>query len=561
MIKQLFQLAVLSLLLGLGLTGATAAPIDPTNEIKIIASDGGKDDLFGYSISLDGTRMAVGAYRAKVGSNDSQGKVYIYDFDGTNWNETAVLTADDGIASDLFGWSVSLSGDRIAVGSHWANVGTNIYQGAAYIFDLNGGTWTQTQKLTADDGAPFDQFSNALSLDGNRLIIGARNADPNNTPTNYQGVAYVFDLSGGAWNQSAKLVASDGAADAEFGHSVSLDGDRIVVGAPSTNVGNNISQGQVYVYDLNGANWDETAKLTATGGWLFGSSVSLDGNRLAVGDRFAKVGSNLKQGIAHIFDLSGTTWNESAKLTASDGSEKDSFGMAISLEGDRVAVGAHNADANGDVDRGETYVFDLSGTTWSETKFMASDGTKGDEYGINVAVDGDVLAVGAWSAVVNGNNSQGAVYVYGKPVPATYNIEVEVNGLTKALLERRSLNLNAKQGVSPQAKALDSELVLQNNGGDDLTITKDGSYTFATPVPKGSRFDVTVKTLPNKVNCTLTGGSGVAGVNTGGIAISCKALKTGAQRIPSLGNTALALLMLAFAATAWFIHRRRLTVR
>ncbi len=220
MIKRFFQLAVLSLLLGLGLTGgATAAPIDPTDEVKITASDGAKDDLFGFSVSLDGTRMAVGAYGAEVNGNISQGKVYIYDFDGTNWNETAVLVADDGVGFDLFGWSVSLDGNRIAVGSHWANVGTNIYQGAVYIFDLNGGTWKQTQKLIADDGAAFDQFSNALSLNGNRLVVGAQNADPNNIPTNYQGVAYVFDLSGGAWNQSAKLVASDGAADAEFGHS------------------------------------------------------------------------------------------------------------------------------------------------------------------------------------------------------------------------------------------------------------------------------------------------------------------------------------------------------
>ncbi len=420
MIKQFFQLVIFSLLLGLGLTGATAAPIDPADEVKITASDGAKDDLLGFSVSLDGTRMAVGAYRAEVGSNIGQGKVYIYDFDGTNWNETAVLTADDGAEFDLFGWSVSLSGDRVAVGSHWAAVGTNIYQGAAYIFDLNGGTWTQTQKLTADDGAAFDQFSNALSLHGNRLVVGAQNADPNNTATNYQGVAYVFELSGNTWNQSAKLIASDGAANAEFGRAVSLGNDRIIVGAPSTDVGSNISQGQVYVYDLNGANWNETAKLTIANGWLFGSSVSLDGDRLAVGERFAKVGNNLKQGAAYIFDLSGTTWSESAKLTASDGGEEDYFGIAIDLEGDRVAVGAYNADANGDYNRGEAYVFDLSGGTWNETKFMASDGEERDEYGSDVAVSGDVLAVGAWWANIDGKNDQGAVYVYGKPM--TYDI-------------------------------------------------------------------------------------------------------------------------------------------
>ena len=139
------------------------------------------------------------------------------------------LTQLDGSNKDFFGCSVSLSGNRALVGTSGAATGANSYQGAAYVFELSGGTWTLIQKLTASDGGYLNWFGHSVSLSGDRALVGVPGADIDGK--DYQGAAYVFDLSGGVWAQTQKLTASDGAEKDEFGSSVSLSGDRALVGA------------------------------------------------------------------------------------------------------------------------------------------------------------------------------------------------------------------------------------------------------------------------------------------------------------------------------------------
>ena len=116
--------------------------------------------------------------------------------------------------------------------------------GAAYVFDLSGGVWTQTQKLTGSDGAEDDFFGWSVSLSGDRALIGATqyyfNVD--------QGAAYVFDLSGDVWAQTQKLTALDGAADYSFGSSVSLSGNRALVGDPRADINGMDRQGAAFVF-------------------------------------------------------------------------------------------------------------------------------------------------------------------------------------------------------------------------------------------------------------------------------------------------------------------------
>ncbi len=203
----------------------------PVKEVKLTASDGAAFDQLGRfsSVSLDGNRLAVGAYKADIGGNNNQGAVYIFEFNGSSWSESQKLTAGDGAASDHFGEAVSLNGNRLAIGADTADVGGNNNQGAVYIFDFNGSSWSESQKLTASDGAASNNFGFAISLDGNRLAIGAGWADVSGNTD--QGAVYIFDFNGSSWSESQKLTASDGAAFDVFGVVVSLDGNRLAVGA------------------------------------------------------------------------------------------------------------------------------------------------------------------------------------------------------------------------------------------------------------------------------------------------------------------------------------------
>ena len=140
----------------------------------------------------------------------------------------------EGNVADYFGSSVSINGHTVVIGADAADVGGTPDQGAAYVWDMDaGGLWHPMATLTAADGGPGDSFGYSVSLSGDTVVVGARNADPGGTYV--QGAAYVFDRDRGGpdvWGQGARLTAADGAAEDKFGWSVSLSGDTAVVGAP-----------------------------------------------------------------------------------------------------------------------------------------------------------------------------------------------------------------------------------------------------------------------------------------------------------------------------------------
>lgn len=393
MIKFKLFFKTFLLLLTAFIVAPAIAVFYPESEYKITASDGASGHRFG-AVSIDGTRMAVGAPAANLGGNGYQGAVYIYDFDGTSWNQTAKITASDASTNDFFGISVSLDGDRVAVGAS----GDDNSQGAVYIYDFDNTSWTQTTKFTGHDTEINDQFGVFVSLDGDRVAVGAYGDDDN------QGSAYIYDLVGSTWVGTAKLLAADGTADDNFGWSLSLDGDRLVVGASG--------QGAAYIFDINGGAWVESGKLIPsdhTAGDAFGFSVSLDNDHLVVGAPHADVSNGTNnQGAAYVFDFSNNDWSEIAKLSATDGVGGDFFGYAIFLDGNRFVVGAIYDD-----NRGSVYVFDFNNHAWNQsTKLIATDGADGAYFGHSLSLSDQHLAVGANGTNINGNINQGAIYVY-----------------------------------------------------------------------------------------------------------------------------------------------------
>ena len=158
------------------------------NEQKLIASDGGIFENFGSSVAISGSTIVVGAPRDNIGSNSLQGSAYVFNRQGGSWVEMQKLTASDGAAFDSFGFSVAVSGSTIVVGATFDNIGGNLLQGSAYVFNRQGGSWVETQKLTASDGAANNLFGNSVAVSGATIVVSAPRAN----------IAYVYNRHGGA---------------------------------------------------------------------------------------------------------------------------------------------------------------------------------------------------------------------------------------------------------------------------------------------------------------------------------------------------------------------------
>jgi hypothetical protein len=373
---------------------ALARDAGPTGQ-EVTASDGVAGDEFGISVAVAGDTALIGASY----ENGGQGAVYVFAQSNGTWSETQKLAASDGAANDWFGQSVALDGDTAVIGApQYLNFGN----GAAYVFTRTGATWSESQKLTADDGAGRDQLGIAVAVDGTQVLVGAYGA------AFYQGAVYAVAESGGAWTQTQKLVADDASQNADFGVAVALDGTTALIGA----YGDASYQGAAYVFGEAGGTWSQSQKLVASDGAAnahFGISVALQGTRALVGAEGATVGANSHQGEAYAFSNTGGAWAETQQLVASDGVAWDYFGRSVALDGANAAVGAYGVNAQ----QGGAYLFASAGDgPWSETQALtASDAAQGDQYGIWVAVSGATVLIGADGA----DSFQGAAYFYALP--------------------------------------------------------------------------------------------------------------------------------------------------
>ena len=374
------------------------------DEVKLNASDGTAGDNFGGSVSISGDYAIVGA----PGDDDNghlSGSAYICKRDGTTWNQQAKIVASDGAVHDLFGNSVSISGDYAIVGAYYD--GDN--SGSAYIFKRDGTTWSQQAKITASDGAAGDHFGNSVSILGDYAIVAAHWDADNGY---HSGSAYIFKRDGSSWNQQAKIVASDGAAGDLFGNSVSISGDYAIVGAYYDDDRGDES-GSAYIFKRDGTTWNQQSKITASdgvAGSYFGISDSISGEYAIVG-AFGDDDNGSWSGSAYIFKRNGTTWSQHAKIMASDGEMDDWFGISVSISGDHVIVGACGDDDNG-YHSGSAYIYKRDGTTWSQqAKITASDGAADDGFGWPAFISGDYVIVGAYGDDDNGDDS-GSAYIY-----------------------------------------------------------------------------------------------------------------------------------------------------
>jgi len=373
------------------------------------ASNTGEDDQFGHAVAISGNTLVIGAPHESstakgVNSPPTQsraqwaGAAYVFTRFGDTWVQEAYLKASnpDGATTgsgDRFGWDVAIDGDSVVVGAPGeSSAATGINNtdpgqsdnslgdaGAAYIFVRKDGSWTQDAYVKPDRGGFRASFGWSVGLSGDTVVVGSYNTITTNTASVapdagaasagvHTGAAYVFVRNAGTWSQQAELVAHNADEFDDFGHSIAISGDTVVVGAgnedgartrvdstssaPSDNLAN--GAGAAYVFVRADGRWSQQAYLKASnaeaGDWF--NNVAIAGDMIVVGacnESSAATGINTRQpgpgdnsaassGAAYVFGRKGTTWSQLAYLKASNAEADDRF-CVVAASGDTVAVG------------------------------------------------------------------------------------------------------------------------------------------------------------------------------------------------------------------------------
>ena len=488
-----FSGATLEATLGANYTGPKDMDLD------LLATDN-----FGSAVALDGNRLAVGA-RQGDGDSDAasaSGEVYLFTFSDSTFSGGALqgmigkgyagakdINVSNVTAGDQLGYSVAMDGNRLVAGAYFDDglndPGTN--SGAAYLFDFSdsafsGGTlrgtvgygYADDKSINLSAVASNDYFGQSVSLDGNRLAVGAVFGDGYNGPTN-SGVVHLFtfddadyanarltSLIGNGYTGGKNIDVTLDTSDS-FGSAVSLDGNRLAVGSylDSGNGNSVTNSGAVYLFSFSDSEFSGgTLEATLGNGYTtgkdinltqlttndqFGYSLSLDGNRLAVGANYGDGSTNAltNSGEVYLFSFSDSSFSGGTlEATLGNGysggknydvlqlTAVDYFGSSVSLDGNRLAVGASggDGDSNSRVNSGEVYLFSFSDSGFSAPTHAATVGygyntgndidvsalNNSDGFGEGVALEGTTLAVGAIGddGFGGGLSGAGAVHLF-----------------------------------------------------------------------------------------------------------------------------------------------------
>ncbi|MCA9008092.1 MAG: cadherin-like domain-containing protein, partial [Planctomycetaceae bacterium] len=360
----------------------------------------------GSSVAASDQYFVSGKPSANVGGFYSTGAVEIYD--AVNGNHLFTLNNPTPADSDQFGTSVAVSGNRVVVGAFSDDTGAS-GAGSAYVFDLSGGVAT----LAATINNPFpdagDNFGLSVAISGDKLVVGA-NGD--NSGANYSGSAYLFDLSSGLPVLAASIGNPAPASGDGFGSTVAIDGNTVIIGAPSDDTGAT-NAGSVYVYDVSGGSATLTATVnnpTPASGDRFGQAIAVSGNRMVIGTIGDDTGAS-NAGSAYLYTLSGGTATLAATIDNPSPAADDWFGEAVSIDGNTLVVGAYTDDT-GASNAGSVYVYNLIGNSVQLLATINNPVPSTNEFfGFSVAIQNQTILVGSRDDTTNAAGAGGA-YVY-----------------------------------------------------------------------------------------------------------------------------------------------------
>ena len=372
------------------------------------------DDFFGQAVAISGTRVLVGSYNDDTGATNA-GSVDVFELtSGTPTVPAFTMNNPSPATNDWFGYSVAISGSRLIVGAHLDDLGATD-TGSAYVYDLNSGTpIVPTATLNNPSPATSDWFGWSVAISGTRVVVGARNDD---ALASNAGSAYVYDLlSGTPALPVVTLNNPEPATGDNFGSSVAISGTQVATGAPFDDTGAT-NAGSAYIYDVSIISPAVPLVSLNNPGLLpgdnFGNSVAVSGNLMVVGASYLDMTGAAEVGAAYIYDLSsGTPTVPVFTLNNPSPAVSDRFGSSVAISGTRVVVGAY-LDDTGASNAGSAYVYDLSSGTPTEP--MATLNNPGpaasDHFGYSVAISGTKVVVGAYFDDTDAINA-GSAYVY-----------------------------------------------------------------------------------------------------------------------------------------------------
>ena len=360
---------------------------------------------FGVSVAAVADTIFVAASPMR-GAKSRPGTVHVFERRQSRWVRTAELSVPEATVEDSFGISMAADGNTLVVGAQFAD-SRGRDAGLAYVFERRGARWSQAAVLSASDAAADDQFGLTVSVSGDTIVVGARLADGRGMDA---GAAYVFARQDGRWQQAGKLTASDAARGDLFGRA-SLDKNAMVVSA-DLNDDKGSNAGKAYAFENRQGAWVEIATLGATDGAAgdeFGLSLALAGGTAV----FGAIGSDSRgedSGAVYVFERLKGQWAQTARITASDWAKRQGFGSAVAASADTIVIGAPNDAGRGEA-AGAAYVFERGAGQWTQAaKLTASDAAAASLFGSTVAISGTTIVVGMQ---LNGDGKHsGAAYVF-----------------------------------------------------------------------------------------------------------------------------------------------------
>lgn len=456
--KKLITILFLAFAFGQGLKG---------QELTELGRSASNDhEHYGWSMAMDENWLVVGTPHATTGAGQDAGKVIIYQKNGDNWDEFQVLVDAEGNTFQNYGFSVDMKSSVLVVGA----IGTfqeGPFTGKALVYEFDGTDWQLTNTIQASDAAAGNYFGHSVATNGSRVIVGAIKADGEAAAS---GAVYDFTKVNGAWTFANKLTADDGATNDNFGFSIDInDDDVVVIGSPNQSDFIDKS-GAAYVFNTDGAAYAQTAKLKAfarTEKDFLGTSVAINRNDIIAG-AFLADGLSNNAGSAYYFRNEADTWKEIQEVVYPEGELNDYFGKAVAMSDFRLVVGAPKANVGGNPDVGQSYYYEKEGGLWILKQVLDDpEGTAHNYFGAAVIVSSLNLAI---SARMDDVNRQDGGTVYAASLPEV------VTGLEDDIVLEQAIELKAypnptQQLVNIRYKLLKSSRVavkVFDNGGNPI---------------------------------------------------------------------------------------------
>lgn len=362
--KKSFQAGTAFIYRRSAVTGAWA------QEQQLFASDFEYDARYGTAVACDGDLVVVTAKARDTAKGVDGGQAYVYRYDAVaqQWNEEQKLVPSSGKAGDWFGFSVAMSGDSIVVGANLADVGGLVDAGAAYVFRWQDPIvkWLEEGQLLDSNAWHGDQAGRSVGIDGSTAVVGSPLAETGGWLD--AGAVSVFTRSGSTWSQAAELTIANNNTFHDFGLAVAISGDRIVATAPGENYGTSFgSAGYCYVFERSGGAWPQTARIASPNPAsfsFFGKSVAIHDDLLVVGHQDNDTSGAIDSGAAWLFRWGKKSgWVADGGLIASDRAAGDRFGTSVAVSDETIIVGAPKNDTASGSDWGVAYAFTAADLT------------------------------------------------------------------------------------------------------------------------------------------------------------------------------------------------------